>query len=49
MEKLKVTNGYPLLSKKDILIYLKHILSYPKYIIFSNQELIRMYGYDRII
>jgi hypothetical protein len=42
MEKLKVT-------KKDILIYQKHILSYPKYLTFSNQEHIRMYGYDRII
>jgi hypothetical protein len=40
--------GYQWISKKDILLYPKHILLYPKYVTFSNLELIRMYGYDRI-
>ena len=40
--------GYQWISKKDILIYPKHILLYPKYVTFSNQELFRMYGYNRI-
>ena len=40
--------GYQWISKKDILLYPKHILLYPKYVTFSNLELIRMYGYDRL-
>ncbi len=34
--------GYQWISNQDILIYPKHILSYPKYVTFTNQELIRM-------
>ncbi len=34
--------GYQRISKKDILLYPKHILLYPNYVTFSNQELIRM-------
>ncbi len=34
--------GYQSISKKDILIHPKHILLYPNYVTFSNQELIRM-------
>ncbi len=40
--------SYQWISKKDILLYPKHILLYQKYVTFSNQELIRMYGYNRI-
>ncbi len=37
-------------SQGIVLKYPKHhdILVYPKYLTFSNQEVIHMYGYDRI-
>jgi hypothetical protein len=34
--------GYQWISKEDILIFPEPILSYPNYVTFSNQELIRM-------
>ncbi len=40
--------GRQWIFKEDILIYPKLILVYQNNLTFSNQELIRMYGYDRI-